>query len=461
MLRKNLENCGRLSRLTGYNEMIYSKHNIFSRVAGSDNFFIVNLLNGSADILTPAEGNMVKELLAGKEIAEDFRENLIEQGYLADEKEEERLYRSKYLDFLDTRDEDEVQLFFVPNYSCNFACTYCYQDEYASSKQELTTEVIDAFFVYIGKEFAGRKKYLTIFGGEPLLNSPKQKELIAYLLKKAILSDLEVCFVTNGFSLVEYINILKSAAIREIQVTLDGTGSVHDARRFLKGGGATFDKIVEGIDACLQNELPVNLRMVIDKENIGGLPELARFAIEKGWTKSEFFKTQLGRNYELHHCQATSEKLFSRVSLYETIYQQVKKHPHILEFYKPAYSISKFLAETGSLPDPLYDACPACKTEWAFDYTGQIYSCTATVGKTDESLGTFYPVISRNEDLIHAWESRDVLSIAECTTCNFQLACGGGCGSVAKNRTGSVCSTDCRPVKELLELGFSAYFETK
>jgi uncharacterized protein len=461
MLRKNLENGGRLSRLTVANEMIYSKHNIFSGVAGSDNFFIVNLLNGSADILTPAEGKMVKELIAGKEIPADFRENLIEQGYLADEKEEERLYRSKYLDFLDTRDEDEVQLFFVPNYSCNFACTYCYQDEYASSKQELTIEVIDAFFVYIGKEFAGRKKYLTVFGGEPLLSSPKQKELIAYLLNKANLSDLEVCFVTNGFSLVEYIDILKSAIIREIQVTLDGKGSVHDARRFLKGGGATFDKIVEGIDACLQNELPVNLRMVIDKDNIGGLPELARFAIEKGWTKSEFFKTQLGRNYELHHCQATSEKLFSRVSLYETLYQQVKEHPHILEFYKPAYSISKFLAETGSLPDPLYDACPACKTEWAFDYTGQIFSCTATVGKADESLGSFYPVISRNEDLITAWESRDVTAIAECTTCNLQLACGGGCGSVAKNRTGNVCSTDCRPVKELLELGFSAYFGTE
>jgi uncharacterized protein len=459
MLRKNLKNCGRLSRLTIADEMIYSKHNIFSKVTGSDNFFIVNLLNGSADILTPLEGQMVNDLLAGKEIAADFRENLVKQGYLADEKEEERLYRSKYLDFIDTRDEDEVQLFFVPNYSCNFACTYCYQDEYASSKQELTNGVIDAFFDYIDQEFAGRKKYLTIFGGEPLLNSPKQKELIAYLLKKANIADLEVCFVTNGFSLAEYISILKSAAIREIQVTLDGKGNVHDARRFLKGGGATFDKIVEGIDACLQNELPVNLRMVIDKENIDGLPEMAKYAIEKGWTKSEFFKTQLGRNYELHHCQATSEKLFSRISLYETIYQQVKQYPHILEFYKPAYSISKFLAETGSLPDPLYDACPACKTEWAFDYTGQIFSCTATVGKADESLGTFHPVISRNQDLINAWESRDVMAIAECSTCNLQLACGGGCGSVAKNRTGNICSTDCRPVKELLELGFSAYFD--
>ena len=439
--------------------MIYSKHNIFSKIKESDNYFIVNLLNGSADILNPAEGSMIKDFLNGKTIPADFHKNLTIQGYLIDAKEEELLYRSNYLDFIDSRDDDEIQLFFVPNYSCNFACTYCYQDEYTTAKQGLTVEVIVAFFRYVSTEFAGRKKYLTVFGGEPLLNSPKQKEMIAYLLKLANSSNLEVCFVTNGYSLVDYIEILKTASIREIQVTLDGKGSVHDARRFLKGGGATFDKIVEGVDACLQNELPINLRMVVDKENITGLPEMAQFAIDKGWTESEFFKTQLGRNYELHHCQATSEKLFSRISLYETIYSQVKEHPHILEFYKPAYSISKFLAENDSLPDPLYDACPACKTEWAFDYTGHIFSCTATVGKEDESLGTFYPEVSRKEELISAWENRDVTSIPECSTCSMQLACGGGCGSVAKNRTGSVCTTDCRPVKELLELGFSAYFE--
>lgn len=439
--------------------MIYSRHNIFSEISGSDNFFIVNLLSGNADILPPAEGKIIFDFLEGKEISEDFQAEMEAKGYLVDEQEEAKLYRSKYLDFIDSREEDEVQLFFVPNYSCNFACTYCYQDEYNSTNQELTIEVIDAFFRYVNINFSGRKRYLTIFGGEPLLNSPKQKDLMAYMIKLANQSELELCFVTNGYYLLDYIEILKEARIREIQVTLDGVGSVHNNRRFLKGGGSTFERIVSGIDASLQNNLPVNLRMVVDKDNIDGLPEMAQFAIDKGWTRNENFKTQLGRNYELHHCQAVSEKLFSRISLYETIYKQVKRYPHILEFYKPAYSISKFLFENGNLPDPLFDACPACKTEWAFDYTGQIYSCTATVGKPGESLGTYYPEVSRKDELISSWENRDVTSIPECNRCNMQLACGGGCGSVAKNRTGHIYSTDCRPVKELLSLGFSAYFE--
>jgi len=440
--------------------MKYSKYNIFSKIRDSENYFIINLLSGNADIVSIADAEKLEFIRKGEKIPNhEFTRELTEKGYLIEEAEESRLYRNRYLDFIDSRDKDEIQIFFVANYSCNFACIYCYQDQYSNPRQELNNDVIDAFFSYVQKEFAGRKKYITIFGGEPLLNSPKQKELITHLLKRALESKLEVSFVTNGYSLEDYSQILSTGKIREVQVTLDGTETVHNNRRFLKGGEGTFNKIVRGIDACLKNHIDINLRMVIDKENIGNLPELAQYAIDKGWTKSPYFKTQIGRNYELHHCQSAPDKLFDRVSVYESIFELTKQHPHILEFYKPAYSVAKFLSENGDLPDPLFDSCPACKTEWAFDYTGQIYSCTATVGKSDESLGSFYPTVTRNNTIIDQWEKRDITVIPECKDCSVQLACGGGCGSVAKNRTGNICSTDCRPVKELLELGFSAWFE--
>jgi len=440
--------------------MRYSRYNIFSKIRDSENFFITNLLTGNADILNADDVKRLEAIKNGNSGSDpEFAGELAEKGYLIEETYEAKLYRSRYLDFIDSRDRDEIQIFFVTNYSCNFACTYCYQDQYNNPHLELNNEIIDAFFSYVLKEFAGRKKYITIFGGEPLLPGKKQKDLISYILKKSLESDLEISFVTNGYSLDEYTDILKKGKIREVQVTLDGTEDMHNSRRFLKGGDGTFNRIVNGIDACLENGIDINLRMVADKENIENLPDLSQFAIDKGWTKSPYFKTQIGRNYELHHCQSAPDKLFDRVSLFEKIYELTKEHPQIVEFYKPAYSVAKFLSENGELPDPLFDACPACKTEWAFDYTGQIYSCTATVGKADESLGSFYPEITRRDSIIEEWERRDVTSIPECKDCSVQLACGGGCGSVAKNRTGKICSTDCRPVKELLELGFAAYIE--
>jgi uncharacterized protein len=435
--------------------MNYSKHNIFSKIRDSESYFIVNPLTGNADILNTEKLEILKN---GGDLEDKlFIAELAEKGYLADEVSENKLYRSRYLDFIDTRDKDEIQIFLVTNYSCNFTCSYCYQDQYNNPGKELDHEIIDSFFRYIQNEFASRNKYITVFGGEPLLGSPKQKELIRYIVAKSVDAGLELSFVTNGYSLEDFIPILNAGKIREVQVTLDGTESIHNSRRFLRGGEGTFERIVRGIDACLENKIAINLRMVIDKENINNLPDLAQFAIEKGWTKSSYFKTQIGRNYELHHCQSAPHKLFDRITLYARIYELIKRHPYIIEFYRPAYSISKFISEQGELPDPLFDACPACKTEWAFDYTGQIYSCTATVGKVDESLGTFYPSITRRDELIDQWERRDITAIHECSGCSVKLACGGGCGSVAKNRTGNICSADCRPVKELLELGFSAY----
>jgi len=439
--------------------MYFSKYNIMSQVKDSDNHFIVNLLSGNADILTSEESKLIqsykgKELEVNDEISE-----LIEKGYIVDKTAEKKAYQKAYLKFIDSRDDDEVQIFFVPNYACNFACSYCYQDEYTNQNQEVNSDVIDAFFDYIKTEFAGRKKYITVFGGEPLLITKKQNEIISYLITKANEAGLELSFVSNGYYLEEYIELLKTAKILEIQVTLDGTEQIHDKRRILKGGAGTFEKVVKGIDSCLNNGIMINLRMVADKENIDHLPELAQFAIDKGWTINPLFKTQIGRNYELHHCQSSPDKLFDRISLYAKLFELIKQYPYIQDFYKPGYSIAKFLSDNEKLPDALFDSCPACKTEWAFDYTGNIYSCTATVGKTDESLGTFFPEINRKEEIIAEWQSRDVTEISDCKECNLQLACGGGCGSVAKNNSGKICSTDCRPVKELLELGFAAYFE--
>jgi uncharacterized protein len=431
--------------------MYFSKYNIFSKVKDSDSYYLVNLLTGNADILNAEKASeIISESYSG--ISE-----YVEKGYLADEAAEKKLYNEKYLQFIESRNTDEVQIFFVPWYACNFACSYCYQVGYDQKFDTPSEEIIDSFFHYVNNEFKNRKKYITLFGGEPLLPGEKYKAIVTYFLEQAELANLEVAIVTNGYALPEYIDILKTKKIREIQVTLDGAGQVHNERRPLKDGSPTYYKIVDGIEQALANNITVNLRMVLDKGNMYGLVELARYAISKGWTKDSLFKTQLGRNYELHYCQFSHGKLFSRLDFYETIYELIHKFPEIIEFHKPAFSISKFLFENGDLPSPLFDACSGCKTEWAFDYTGNIYACTATVGKPGSSLGTFFPEITLLTDKVTDWEERDVTTIAECKDCNLQLACGGGCAAVAFNKTGNIHSPDCRPIKELIGMGISSY----
>jgi len=430
-----------------------SRFNIFSKLKDSDNYFIINLLSGNADFLSPKQA---KEIIENKISNPD---EFYEKGYLSEEKVDNKLFKIRYLDFLKQQEQDEIQLFFVPRYSCNFTCSYCYQTPYQQPHSPLKKEVVDAFYSFIDSEFEDRRKYITIFGGEPLINNNEAKKEIEWILDGASQRNLDVAVVTNGYYLTQYIDILKKAPIREIQVTLDGTEDIHNKRRTLANNTPTFQQIVDGIDAALKNNFPINLRVVVDKENIGNLSDLAKFAIQKGWTKNPIFKTQMGRNYELHTCQPNNEILLSRLELYEKLYEIIKKSPHFLEFHKPAFSIARFIFENEELPEPLFDACPGTKTEWAFDYTGTIYPCTATVGKKDEEIGTFFPQISLNETKIEEWQDRDITTIKDCQTCPVQLACGGGCASVAKNKTGNMNNPDCRPIKELLEMGLAFYFK--
>ncbi len=430
-----------------------SLHNIISPVEEGKKYIIVNVLSGNADFISGEE----KALLEGK--LATYPEEFLQKGYVADPIREKSEYQLKYISFLEEREQEEMQLFFVPTYSCNFTCSYCYQSGYDAQGKLLSKEITDAFFEFIARQFPQRKKYITLFGGEPLLDSAPYRERIAYFIEKAKENQLEIAIVTNGYFIESYLNLLDAGFTREIQVTLDGTGDMHNQRRRLKDNSPTFDKIVANIDATLARNIPVNLRMVVDRDNINDLPALADFAIRKGWTQNPLFKTQIGRNYELHYCQDGQSKLFDRLSLYKELLMLMENHPQIVEFHKPAFSVIRFLEENGKLPDPLFDACPACKSEWAMDYTGTIYSCTATVGKPGEKLGTFFPEIQLNEAKIKVWQQRDVMHIEKCKTCNLQLICGGGCGSIAFNQNNSILSPDCRPLDALHSLGAKAYLE--
>jgi uncharacterized protein len=432
--------------------MELSKYNIIGKVYNSSKYFIINQLSGQADILEPEMGEM---LIKGNIPDPD---SFIQKGYLVNPDEEKVLFEKKYNEFITKRDSDEIQIFFVPWYACNFSCNYCYQSEYVNDQHLISDEIMDAFYHYIDSTFSNRRKYITIFGGEPLLTGEKTSQIVQNIMEGAWSRNLDVAIVTNGFNLIDYVPMLKSGRIREVQVTLDGTEDIHNIRRPLKSGGKTFERIVEGIDAALSNNIKINLRVVVDKKNIDNLIDLSRFVVKKNWVSNPLFKTQIGRNYELHHCSSHPQDLFSRIELYTYLHDLIEKFPEVLDFHKPAFAISKFLADNGELPEALFDACPGCKNEWAFDYTGSIYSCTATVGKTDERLGTFFPEVSLDHTKVKLWQQRDITKNESCANCNVNLICGGGCSSVAKNKTGSLYGTDCRPVKELISLGLSTYF---
>ena len=458
--------------------MFQAKNNIIVEIQNGrqPGHAILNPISGSFDLMDENEYQTLKRIQNGESQDKNFEAYLLERGYAFESKEaHDEAVEKAYAEFNDEIGRSQVQLMLVPTYGCNLACTYCYQGRGTDSEQAvpvnmdnrpnlITKEIVDAFFDYARTNFSqGQvKPFITLFGGEPLVNSPAQRNIINYIIDKCAEENYELSAVTNGYDFPEYVDLLKKVRVKEIQFTLDGSRDIHDNRRATANKKGTFDRIIAGIEAAVKHKMPVNLRSVVDMENIRDIVNLAEFLDQRGWLDlpPELFKTQIGRNYELFDCYAKPQHLMTQVELWGEFAALSKTYPVLAKFHRPDFKGIRHLVDTGEMYMASFDTCPACKTEWVFDLYGNIYGCTASCGREEYLLGTFWPEVRLNSEAIDTWRIRDVKSIPGCRDCSYDVICGGGCGVVAANKHGgNILSTDCRPIQELMETGLNHYME--
>ncbi|MBK5245986.1 MAG: radical SAM protein [Peptostreptococcaceae bacterium] len=447
--------------------MIISKNNIIVKIDKLNpvEYAILNPISGSFDMMNESEYDVYKHAELGEVIDKKIEDYFLERGYFYRSKESwEKAQNIAYEEFQQEIANTQTQLMLIPTYSCNLDCTYCYQHGIDGRPNLITKETVDAFFEYAEKEYinATVKPFITLFGGEPLMNSKGQREIIEYIVNKSIEEDYELSFVTNGYDFVEFADMLKKAKIKEIQFTLDGSKEIHDVRRMTGNKNGTFDRILLGMEKAVEYKFPINLRSVVDKENVENLVALAEYMDGRGWLDLplELFKTGIGRNYELFECYEKPEHLFSQVELWSYIAKLAEKYPVMKKYHRPDFMGIRYLVETGDLFLASYDTCPAGKSEFVFDLHGDIYGCTASCGREDFKLGTYWPIVEKNNTAIESWKNRNVTNIEKCRNCKYDVICGGGCGVVAANKNnGEILSPDCRPIQELYDIGLNFYIE--
>jgi len=446
--------------------MRLSKSTILSPIPGSSKMLLVQPLSGEAAILDESESDALRGVSAGADLPPALPlAALRDSGFAVEsDDDEQRMQAEAYATFLDESEKTPTQLIVVPSFGCNLSCVYCYQELFTPDARGLISPGhIDALFSYIDRFHASEDPppHITLFGGEPLVDTPPHHDRVGRILAAAGARGLDVAIVTNGYDLESFLPAFGGRAIREIQVTLDGPPAIHDSRRMLSTGRGTFDRVAAGIDALVAAGIPVNLRVVVDKHNLPALPALAELADARGWLArpEALFKTQIGRNYELFGCASRQrpDVLFDRLELWTSYAALAEAHPVLRRFHAPRFHGIRHLAETGELPPATFDSCPATKKEWAFGPDGGVYGCTATVGHPAHRLGSYAPAIERDDVAIGQWRARNVFSIPACRDCAVAPLCGGGCGAIAVEQTGHVLGPDCRPVKELLGLGARFY----
>lgn len=150
---------------------------------------------------------------------------------------------------------------------CNLRCKHCLVSSGEPRKNELTTEEVK--FALEKFHSAGVKK-IHFTGGEPFT----RRDLLTILQEAAILN-LNIDVITNATMLSkENLSIIKDIVVK-LGISLDGANSsTHD---FIRSKGS-FEKTIKNLELCCEIEIPVQLYVVITKNNIDQIKLLAEIA---------------------------------------------------------------------------------------------------------------------------------------------------------------------------------------
>ena len=431
---------------------LYSSKYIYNGKINSKYSLINNTLTGAVDIIENDIWNLI-EIQKFDLVEKSSLSNLIERGYLYNYPEEEqKLFYTLYNSFMKKATSRPIRFVFCPSYYCNLKCIYCFEKNfsYYNSHQFMSDTVFASSINAMEKlaeKFSGRVYAIELFGGEPLLK--RTKGTVEKILEAAKSRKISVTIVTNGVNIEKLIDILSQHKnnIEYLQITIDGPPDIHNKRRKYKSGRGTFDKISNGIDLLIKNNLKTKIRINVDYSNIEYIPSLYEYMHHKKWITNKNIKSQLSligdhSSLEYNNVIVPGEILLKKlIKIYDLHpeleeafgYHIFKPLRHLLDIINGAPNISpKFInCETNLLE--LHILCP----------DGLIYACPESIGYPEFAIGKFYPDLEYFEDKVKLWKERTIFNIPKCRECKFSPICGGGCSyssfSIYKGEKIPVC----------------------
>lgn len=228
-------------------------------------------------------------------------------------------------------------------------------------------------------------------------------------------NNIQVAIITNGVNLIEYKELLeKYKDIISLQITLDGCKEIHDKRRIRSDGNGTFEEIVKNVNGIINLNIPLNIRINIDKENMHILNVLKVSLSEHNWIENKNIKIYGSPVIDFDNSMLTSltEGEFLEFILQENLYGQKDS---LLDFIvSPIISFIMAFFNNNINPKPWKtNYCEATSgKELCFSPEGEIDTCIANIGKNKFSVGEFNEKeVILKESSMKNWTDRNIFNL--------------------------------------------------
>lgn len=165
---------------------------------------------------------------------------------------------------------------FELTFKCGLRCRHCYSDCYNNPKdirKELNTAGVKAI---LDQVFLLGALWLCFTGGDPLARADFLK-VYAYAKDKGFIATI---FTSGYYMNKEIARYLKVRPPFAIEMTLNAV--TPDLYERISGVRGSFSRIMKGIDFILKAGLPLKIKTLVLKENLGDIPKIRKFLRERG-----------------------------------------------------------------------------------------------------------------------------------------------------------------------------------
>lgn len=294
--------------------------------------------------------------------------------------------------------------------ACNLRCPHCYMDGGRKAEHELTTQEC---LELIGELNALGTEMLILTGGEPLLRKD-----IFEIAEYASSLGIWVVMGTNGV-LVNDNSVQKmiECGVQGVAISIDSIDpEKHDQFR---GGPDAWDYSVRALEICRANGLQVLVQTTVMDMNYAEIPELLKFAREKGaWSFNLYFLVQTGRGQLLNDLspERTENMLTNLVDWQAEYRPMLVRSKCAPQFKQIAYEKGRGGLESGG--------CMAGTQYGRITPEGDVTPCPYMSVSAGNVLERSFTEIWEDSPILQDLRSPDRLK-GRCGRCEFNGLCGG------------------------------------
>lgn len=336
--------------------------------------------------------------------------------------------------------DDFLQLYILPSFKCNFACTYCFSAN-GRATEEVSLESIFAtldFFVSRQRIDTDRLSISFLGGGEPTLSWEKVRSSIEYSDDLAASQGIKIYYtvVTNGSVITrEMARFLKEHDVL-VRVSFEILPEIQALQR------GQYDKVERGMQILAEEGTRHMVRSMITPDNVCLMVKMIKELHEKfPFVRNVLFDP------------ITSSATFNSPEITQRFYD------HYIEYFLTARALGKELEiEVGNATLRNLDLIVEryCAGELCLTPNGDITICHQVSSPREKGYDDFiygkvvdgHLEIDRNKFQI--LKSRyTVYDNPRCNDCDVKWTCGGGCTQQRRQYTDDILDIRCAAERRL------------